>query len=95
MHIQGLNPVFIESVYATITTPHFSCSPNMDNAAGICIHRAGIDGAMSVSSPGQRVFQSAGAMVLHCALLPEGTCPSLQDPTGGGLTFQYDLQLTR
>ena len=95
MHIQGLSPVFIESVYATITTPHFSCSPNMDNAAGICIHRAGIDGAMSVSSPGQRVFQSAGAMVLDCALLPEGTCPSLQDPTGGGLTFLYDLQLTR
>jgi len=95
MHIQGLNPVFIESVYAEITNPHFNCSLTLDTGSGICIHRAGIDGTMSVTSPGQRIFQSAGAMVLDCALLPAGTCPSLQDPSGGGLTFLYDLQLTR
>ena len=95
MHIQGLNPVFIESVYAEIANPHFNCSASLDNGSGLCIHRAGIDGTMTVTSPGQRIFQSAGAMILDCALLPVGTCPSLQDPSGGGLTFLYDLQLTR
>jgi hypothetical protein len=96
MHIQGLSPIFIDSLYAEIANPHFNCI-GLDNVTwpGVCVHRAGLDGSMSVSSPGQRVFQSVGAIVLSCEIMPEGTCPTLQDPSGTGLTFLYDLQLTR
>lgn len=95
MHIQGLNPVFIDSLYAEIANPHFQCNGLDTSIPGVCVHRAGIDGSMIVTSPGQRVFQSVGAIVLSCDIMPVGTCPSLQDPSGPGLTFLYDLQLTR
>lgn len=96
MHIQGLVPVFIDSLYAEIVTPHFSCNGLDETIPGLCVHRAGIDGSMTVQSPGQRVFQSAGAIVLSCAIIPEGACPTLQDPTqGSGLTFLYELELTK
>lgn len=95
MHIQGLSPIFIDSLYAEITTPHFNCT-NLDTSIpDVCVHRAGLDGSMSVTSPGQRVFQSVGAIVLSCEIMPAGACPSLQDPSGGGLTFLYDLELTK
>ena len=96
MHIQGLSPIFIDALYAEITNPHFTCS-GLDNVTdpSMCTHYAGLDGSMSVSSPGQRVFQSVGAIVLSCEIMPAGACPSLQDPSGSGLTFLYDLQLTR
>ena len=96
MPIMGLRPVFIDSLFAGIVNPHFHCN-GLDDATfpGLCVHRPGLDGSMTVTSPGQRVFQSAGAMVLSCEIMPAGTCPSLQDPSGGGLTFLYDLQLTR
>lgn len=97
MHIQGLTPIFIDSLYAEITNPHFVCDGLDDETSpGVCAHRAGLDGSMTVSSPGQEVFQSVGAIVLSCEIMPADACPSLQDPTTGtGLTFLYDLQLTR
>lgn len=95
MHIQGLAPVFIDSLYAQIANPHFQCNGLDVTLPGICVHRAGIDGSMSVTSPGQRRFQSVGAIVLDCEIMPVGTCPALQDPSGPGLTFLYDLQLTK
>ncbi|MEX0863859.1 MAG: Tad domain-containing protein [Acidimicrobiia bacterium] len=96
MHIQNLSPIFIESLYADIANPHFQCN-GLDNVTwpGVCVHRAGIDGSMIVTSPGAEVFQSVGAIVLSCEIMPVGTCPTLQDPSGTGLTFLYDLQLTR
>jgi hypothetical protein len=96
MHIQGLSPIFIDSLYAEIANQHFNCS-GLDNVTvpGVCVHRAGLDGSMTVAPPGLRVFQSVGAIVLSCEIMPEGTCPTLQDPTGTGLTFLYELQLTR
>lgn len=95
MHIEGLSPVFIDSLYAEITSPHFNCT-NLDTSIpGVCVHRAGLDGSMSVAPPGQRRFQSVGAIVLSCEVMPVGACPSLQDPSGSGLTFLYDLELTR
>jgi hypothetical protein len=96
MHIKGLSPIFIDSLYAQIVSPHFNCNGlDSTTAAGVCAHYAGIDGSMTVSAPGQRRFQSVGAIVLACEIMPVGTCPSLQDPTGPGLTFLYDLQLTK
>lgn len=95
MHIERLSPVFIDSLYAEITSPHFNCT-NLDTSVpGVCVHRAGLDGGISVAPPGQRRFQSVGAIVLSCEIMPVGACPSLQDPSGSGLTFLYDLELTR
>lgn len=96
MHIVGLRPVFIDSLYADSNTASFVCS-GLDNWSfvGVCVHRAGLDGSMTVTPPGQRVFQSVGAIVLSCEVLPDGACPTLQDPSGSGLTFLYDLQLTK
>lgn len=95
MHIQGLSPIFIDSLYADIASPHFNCV-NLDTSIpGVCVHRAGLDGSMSVAPPGQRRLQSVGAIVMSCAIMPVGSCPSLQDPSGSGLTFLYDLELTR
>lgn len=95
MHIMGLRPVFIDSVYASTSAASFVCSGLDDSIPGVCVHRAGLDGSMTVTPPGQRVFQSVGAIVLSCEILPDGSCPTLQDPSGSGLTFLYDLQLTK
>jgi hypothetical protein len=96
MHIQGLSPIFIDSLYADSDNAQFDCDGLDDvSVMGVCAHRAGLDGSMTSAPPGLRVFQSVGAITLSCDIMPAGTCPTLQDPSGGGLTFLYDLQLTR
>ena len=94
-HIKGLVPVFLDGLWSQ-TSPPFTCSGEFvnDTANGICIAYAGTQGTMSISAPGQQRIESTSAMVLDCALMPVGTCPTLQDGTGP-LNFLYDLQLTK
>ncbi len=94
-HIKGLMPVFIDGVWTRSTHASFTCDGEFDDTtAGMCIHRPGLAGSLNVNPPGQKNIDSASGIVLSCALLPEGTCPTIQDGTGP-LNFLYDLQLTR
>lgn len=92
-HIKGLIPIFIDGLWAG-TTPSFTCAGGFTDTGAMCISYSGVQGSMSVSSPGARRVDSASAIALDCALMPAGTCPSLQDGNGP-LNFLYDLQLTR
>jgi hypothetical protein len=93
-HIKGIVPIFIQSLYAS-TAPSFTCSGELDDTVpGTCVHHPGLEGAMAINAAGKQKISSASALVLSCALLPVGTCPTIQDGTGP-LNFLYDLQLTR
>lgn len=93
-HIKGLVPVFIDGVWADSSHPSFTCDFIEDAALQVCIHRPGLVGSMDVNPPGQKTIQSASGILLSCAILPSGTCPTIQDGTNP-LNFLYDLQLTR
>jgi hypothetical protein len=93
-HIKGLVPIFIQSVFARSEHVTFTCVGFDTSRPGMCIHHPGLVGDMGVGPKGLQKVDSASAIVLSCALLPSGTCPTLQDGTGP-LNFLYDLQLTR
>ena len=93
-HIKGIVPIFIQSVYAKSEHVTFSCNGFDASRPGMCIHHPGLVGDMGVGPKGLQKVDSAGAIVLSCALLPSGTCPTIQDGTNP-LNFLYDLQLTR
>lgn len=93
-HIKALVPIFLDGAWMRSTHATFSCTGEFDPAGGMCVHRAGLTGSMNVNPPGQRKIDSASAIVLDCALMPSGTCPSIQDGSGP-LNFLYDLELTR
>ena len=93
-NIKGLVPVFIDGVWADSSHHTFTCDFIEDTALQVCIHRPGLVGEMDVNPPGQKVITSASGVLLSCAILPSGTCPTIQDGTNP-LNFLYDLQLTR
>ena len=80
-HIRGLIPLFIDGLWAG-TSPSFNCNADFEDTGTMCIARAGLQGSMSVSAPGQQRIDSASAIALDCALMPSGTCPALQDGNG-------------
>jgi hypothetical protein len=92
-HIRGLTPLFIDGLWAE-TSPPFNCGADFTDTGTMCIAYSGVQGSMSVSAPGQQKIDSASAIALDCALMPSGTCPTLQDGNGP-LNFLYDLQLIR
>lgn len=94
-HIKGLVPIFIDGVWARATHNSFSCAGEFDDSVtGMCTHLPGLAGSMNVNPPGQKNVDSASAIVLSCAVIPPGTCPTIQDGTNP-LNFLYDLQLIR
>lgn len=92
-HIVGIVPIFIDGIWAA-TSPHLNCLGEFNNTGTACIAHAGVQGEMQVSAPGQQRVHSGTAVLLDCALMPTGTCPSIQDGTGP-INFLYDLQLTK
>jgi hypothetical protein len=94
-HIKGLVPIFIQSLYARSAHVTFTCDGEFDDTVtDMCVHHPGLTGSMGVGPKGLQKVDSASALVLSCALLPAGTCPTIQDGTNP-LNFLYDLQLTR
>lgn len=94
-HIKGLVPIFIDGVWARSTHNSFQCNDEFDDSvAGMCTHHPGLAGSMDVNPPGQKNIDSASAIVLSCAVMPVGTCATIQDGSGP-LNFLFDLQLTR
>lgn len=94
LHIDSIVPIFIDGIWAA-TSPSFNCASDFEDTGTACIAYGGVQGEMAISAPGKRRIHSATAIVLDCALMPSGTCPSLQDGSTGPLNFLYDLELTR
>ena len=92
--IKGIVPIFIQGVFAKAEHVTFTCNGFDTSRPGMCIHHPGLVGDMGVGPKGLQKVDSASAIVLSCALLPVGTCPTIQDGTNP-LNFLYDLQLTR